>query len=202
MERSPAIRRTEGLAENTVLNVLEDDHGWFWLNGYHGIHRVRKRELNELAEGKRTSVETISYGAADGLLSSEGNGGSFPNSCKTRDGPSLVSNDKGLVMINPEQITANQSVPPVWIDRIMANDHVVFDRSAPQKQFNLTIQKTPAQATERKLSLPPGSTRLLQIEFTAPVFSALEKTRFKFRLEGHDTSRVTQEPSPGRSIPT
>src|SRR5256885_6230180 len=41
---------------------------------------------SDLADGKRARVECVSYGAADGMLSTEANGGSLPGSCKTRDG--------------------------------------------------------------------------------------------------------------------
>ncbi|MGH9761191.1 MAG: ligand-binding sensor domain-containing protein, partial [Blastocatellia bacterium] len=62
---------SDGLHSDGVFCILEDDHGWFWMNSNQGIYRVRKQELNDFAEGRTTSVDSIAYGVNDGLLNIE-----------------------------------------------------------------------------------------------------------------------------------
>lgn len=173
----------EGLREDIVLNLLEDDDGWFWLNGHRGVHRMRKSELNEFADGKRRSFETFTLSTADGLLSAEGNGGTLPNSCKSRDGRLWFPTTRGLVMVEPKRLTHSPAVVAVVIDRLRANNQLVFDLGAPLAGESNFVNGASAK---RRLSLRPDSARLLQIDYTAPAFHAPDRTLFKYRLDGYD----------------
>ena len=44
--------RNEGLHDNGVFQILEDDNGYFWMGSNRGLSRVSRAELNELAEGR------------------------------------------------------------------------------------------------------------------------------------------------------
>ena len=65
----------QGLGENVVNNVQEDEFGYLWLSGLRGIYRISRQQLNEVAAGRRRAVECAAYGEADGMLNSECNGG-------------------------------------------------------------------------------------------------------------------------------
>ena len=77
------------------------DAGW--------ISRVPRRELEELAEGRRTSVTAVAYGSADGMRSSECNGNSQPAGWKARDGSLWFPTTRGAVRIVPEDDVARQA---------------------------------------------------------------------------------------------
>jgi hypothetical protein len=42
--------------------ILEDDCGALWISHDHGIYRVAKHALEEVAAGKAASAECVSYG--------------------------------------------------------------------------------------------------------------------------------------------
>ena len=65
----------QGLGENVVNNIQEDEFGNLWLSGLRGIYRLSRQELNAVAAGKRAQVQCVTYGETDGMLNSECNGG-------------------------------------------------------------------------------------------------------------------------------
>src|SRR6185295_5677386 len=80
------ITTKEGLFDNIVSRILEDDRGNFWMSCNRGIYRASRKELNDFAEGKIRSIICVSYGVADGMATSECNGGAQPAGWKDRDG--------------------------------------------------------------------------------------------------------------------
>lgn len=57
--RFTAFTAREGLPANLVNEILEDDFGNLWISHEHGIYRVRKQELNEVAAGRAKSVQAV-----------------------------------------------------------------------------------------------------------------------------------------------
>src|SRR5207247_11258951 len=110
--RFAKITMREALFDNQVFSLQDDDDGNYWMNCHRGIDRAPKQQLNEVADGKRARVECVSYGAADGMLSTEANGGSLPGSCKTRDGRLWFPTVKGVVVIDPKTVRSNADPPP------------------------------------------------------------------------------------------
>jgi ligand-binding sensor domain-containing protein/signal transduction histidine kinase len=185
----------EGLAENIVGNLLEDDDGWFWTLGHHGIHRMRKQDLTEMAEGKRRAIRAMSYGTAEGMLSSEGNVGLFPNTCQTPDGLLWFPTTRGVVMVDHNQMLPRDRPAPVVLEQVLADDELIFgDGAAGDVSRRL---KSPLKAD--KPGPPPGSqlatinhqlaagrARLLEFRYTANTFIAPEQVQFRYQLVGHD----------------
>ena len=185
----------EGLAENIVGNLLEDDDGWFWTLGHHGIHRMRKQDLTELAEGKRRTIRAMSYGTAEGMLSSEGNVGLFPNTCQTPDGLLWFPTTRGVVVVEHNQMLTRDRPAPVVLEQVLADDELIFGDGVPGDASPRL--KSPLEAD--KHGPPPGSqlstinhqlaagrARLLEFRYTANTFLAPEQVRFKYQLVGHD----------------
>jgi ligand-binding sensor domain-containing protein len=73
-----SVARNEGLSSDGVFCMLEDDRGWLRMNSNHGIYRVRKQDVHDVADGRIPSLTSISYNRQDGLLNVEGNGGRQP----------------------------------------------------------------------------------------------------------------------------
>ncbi len=183
----------EGLAENIVGNLLEDDDGWFWTLGHHGIHRMRKQDLIELAEGKRRAIQTMSYGTADGMLSSEGNVGVFPNTCQTPDGLLWFPTTRGVVVVEHNQMQTRAVPPPVVLEQVLADEEIVFGDGVAadvKRRMNTLDGKhrggESAALSRARLRLPAGRARLLEFRYTASTFVAPEQVRFRYQLVGHD----------------
>ncbi|MEO0250409.1 MAG: two-component regulator propeller domain-containing protein, partial [candidate division WOR-3 bacterium] len=159
------ITSKEGLYSDVVQQILEDNQGNLWMSCNKGLFRVSKRELHELAEGRIRSITSVTYGTAEGMRSSECNGGSQPAGCRTRDGRLWFPTNEGVVMIAPDQWPINRLPPPVHIE------HVIIDRRPLER----------SQLAE----VPPGKGEL-EFHYTGLSLLVPQKVRFKFRLEGYD----------------
>jgi signal transduction histidine kinase/streptogramin lyase len=151
-----------GLAENVVSRILEDDAGNFWMSGNTGIYRVRRQELDDLADGKTTTITSTAYNVADGPRSNECNGGGQPAGWKLRDGTLWFPTARGVVTIDPRRVTSNPFPPPVVIEQVLV------DRRA-QEGFDQGIE------------VRPGASEL-EIHYTGLSLTSPEQVRFRYRL--------------------
>ncbi len=68
----PFICRTpNSIADYTIFSVLDDTQGFLWMGTSRGIVRVRREQLQELAQQKRKTLDYVLLGKADGMPSSE-----------------------------------------------------------------------------------------------------------------------------------
>jgi signal transduction histidine kinase/ligand-binding sensor domain-containing protein len=160
--RFTQVTTRDGLFDDFISQIIED-RGRFWMLSNRGICHVAARELNDFADKLTNSITCISYGVADGMKSSEGNGGSQPAGWKARDGKLWFATIKGLVSIDPRQSGA--ILPPVIIEQ------VILDRET--RPLDQTIQIDPGKAS-------------LEIHYTGLSFTRPEQLRFKYRLNGLD----------------
>ncbi len=167
------IDRHQGLANDVICDIQEDDRGFFWISSHAGIMRVNKAELNRCADGKLQRVQCLSYGMSDGLPSSECSSGLQPASCRTTDGRLWFPTSKGLVSVDPHNVTTNRLAPPVLIEQMIVDDQVVNRR---------------ADSTQR-LEIAPGHRRF-EFKYAGLSFVAPEKVYFRYRLEGLENKWV------------
>lgn len=164
----------DGLSSNGVFCILEDAASWFWMNSNQGIYRVSRRELNDLADGKIKSLNSIAYNKRDGLLNVEGNGGRQPAGTKSADGRFWFPTAEGIAVINPENLIANRLSPRVLIEEVL------IDRAAVSNEvFQLAV------AQQSGITLAPGQNNL-EISYTALSFINSDQLRFKYKLENLD----------------
>jgi len=164
--RFKAITTQDGLPDNLLLGLLEDGEGNLWFSSNQSVFRLSLKELNDFADGKISFLSPVSYGAAEGMRSTESNGGS-PGGWITRDGRIWFPTLRGVVAIDPT--AGNRFPPPVVLEEAWAN-------------------KLPL-AGKGRTSVPPGN-NTFDFRFTALSFSAPEKLHFKYRLEPFDKDWV------------
>ncbi len=161
----------DGLFNDTVYQILEDGKENLWMSCNKGIFTVSKKKLNAFAEGKISKISCISYDKNDGMISSECNGGSSPAGCKTRDGKLCFPTEKGLVIIDPENINLNEVQPSVVVEDILVDTRII------------------PLARGKKIQLSPGA-KEFEIHYTALSFQVPKKVKFKYRLEGFNDDWV------------
>ncbi len=118
--RFTLISETEGLHDNSIRAIEEDDYGWLWMSGNNGISAVPKKELNALARGRKASVQPVSFGRADGMLSPQCLGGGQSSSCIGAGGVLWFPTLKGLARVDPAQIEPAARPPRIVIERVRA----------------------------------------------------------------------------------
>ncbi|MGC2398349.1 MAG: two-component regulator propeller domain-containing protein, partial [Acidobacteriaceae bacterium] len=86
-----------GLVDYTIFSVLDNGQGFLWMATSHGIVRVKRQQLEELAQQKRKTLDYVLLGKADGMPSSECLGVAQPNSIRAKSGSLWFATAKGLV---------------------------------------------------------------------------------------------------------
>jgi signal transduction histidine kinase/ligand-binding sensor domain-containing protein len=167
-----AITTAHGLPANIIYHIADDQLGYFWFNSPVGLFRISKQQLHACADGQLARLDVLTYGKTDGLTTLAGTGGFTPSGFRAPDGRLWFSNSRGIAVVNPNQARPNPVPPPVWIEKILVNGEPIV----PQRP-----ETGPPTAL-----LPPGRSQL-EIEFTGINFTAPERVRFRFRLEGVDS---------------
>jgi signal transduction histidine kinase/ligand-binding sensor domain-containing protein len=164
--RFETISVRHGLYNDNVFQILEDDDANLWMNCNTGIWRTSLSQLNEVADGRRMSVESFAYGIADGMASNEGVGATFAGA-KMRDGSLWFPTTRGIVVIDPRR---RETDPP----RVLI-EGVAIDRET--------------MAVEGAVRLAPGQDNL-EIRYTGLSWSRPQSIKFRFRLVGLDRDWV------------
>ena len=158
-----------GLLVGFVYSILDDAQGNFWFSCAQGLFRVSKAELRDFAAGRIKKVTSVDYGVRDGMKTRACNVGDQPTAWRTTDGKLLFCSMKGVVVVDPKRLSANNLMPPVQIEQVLINKQPQLPSAAPQ--------------------LPLGGGEL-EIHYAALSFTSPEKVRFKYKLEGFDKDWV------------
>lgn len=171
--RFATLTTAHGLPDDTVLRILGDGAGSFWISSPRGIYRVAERDLDAAADGTLASIPVVSYGKQDGMPTTDCGGGTQPAGWKGRDGRLWFPTSKGVAVLDPRLLEPNPIAPPVAIDR------VVHDQSLAEGPGPIVLT---------------AGTRSLEIAYSASSFRAPEKVRFRYRLEGFDPGWIDAGP--------
>jgi PAS domain S-box-containing protein len=160
-----AVTSQAGLFDDSLLRIIDDGAGAFWISCNKGIFRVDRQELEQFFAGKISSINSHPFDTTDGMKSRECNGGFQPAGWRLGNGQLAFPTMRGVVLVDPRKLFTNRTRPVVTIEQVK-------------------IDGKPKTASALA-ALPPGKGRL-EFEFTAPVFIASQKTRFRYMLEGFD----------------
>jgi len=163
------VTRARGGFQGTIYQVLEDDDQTIWTLSSRGISAMRKRDIESVIEGRLSSLEPITFGTADGLKSSQGQGGSQGPGCKTPDGRLWFATLNGVAIVSPREPDPHREPPPVLIEELWAN----------RKPFQPLAKNN-----------FPADTDDFEFHYTAIQFITPERTQFRYRLVGHDKEWV------------
>jgi ligand-binding sensor domain-containing protein/signal transduction histidine kinase len=159
----------DGLSGNSIFQIIEtgitaNGAGRFWISTSSGVDAVDRKELDTAAGGSRQPLGVVPYGTADGMLTSQMNGGFQPAGGKTAEGDLWFPTVKGAVRIDPLKIPARRT-KPVLIERVIAGD-----RPVPLSGAAI---------------VPPGRGKL-EIDFTLCDLAAPQRVNFRYKMAGFD----------------
>jgi ligand-binding sensor domain-containing protein len=175
--RIASITTAQGLPDETVFNILPDADGSFWMSSNKGVSRVSRRELEEVADGRRERLSGILFDERDGMRAGECNGGQ-PSGWKTRDGRMWFANLRGALMVDPKDVRLRLAPPQARIEE-------------------LRVQGQPVPLSGR-VELEPGQ-QDVDLRFTVFVKEGASRVQLRYRLEGHDQNWVD---AAGRRVAT
>jgi len=163
-----AFGSEQGLASNSIYQILEDSHGTFWMSGPNGISSVSRRDLDKLADHPESRPAVTLYGLSDGVEATQMHGGTQPAGALTSSGELWFPSNRGPVRVLPDQ-TRPGDLPQVVIEQVL-----VDGREMPGSG---------------RLVVPPGEGKL-QIDYSAIRLRSQERIRFRYKLEGFDREWV------------
>jgi signal transduction histidine kinase/ligand-binding sensor domain-containing protein/CheY-like chemotaxis protein len=160
-----AYTAKDGMLDDAVFQILPDDSGNLWMSSNKGILRASIRDLNKFAERSISHVQVTSYGTADGMNTSECNGGFQPAGWKAHDGRLWFATMKGAVAIDPRKVSNGPLPFPAVIEQVIING----------RQTDMTMQ----------IQIPPGRGEL-EFHYSAPDFRSARRIFFRYKLQGFD----------------
>jgi len=147
----------DGLASNTVYDVMEDDEGYLWFSTSAGISRMDKQEF-----------VITNFGKSDGILIDFFY---FNSGFHSSDGEFFFSGEKGFISFFPGDISDPVAPPPVVVTSVR--------KSGPRGE-----EVIPGCRAEG-FKFYPGD-RGLTFEFASLSYLYSSANRYRYRLEGMD----------------
>jgi len=176
-----SFTRRQGLRDDIVSQILEDAQGRLWFGSNRGIYRLNKAEFDRVAAGDDVPLRPVVYGQAEGLANLECTGGFCPAGLKTRDGRLWFSTVKGVAVVDPAHLPAENKPPPVLIEQVRADGKFVATGSSGAAGISSPVR------------IGPGVGRL-EFQYTALSFTAPERVSFRYQLVGFDPTWVEAGP--------
>jgi len=167
------ITTRNGLFDDGIHEVLEDDYGRLWMSSNRGLFWVTREEAIAVADGRASRVRSTGYTERDGMRNREGNGGVQPSGAKGPDGRLWFPTQDGVVLVDPRVIVSDTVAPPLVIEQVVAGDSALLPgetgvRLAPQQ-------------------------RDIRVDFTALTFREPRNVYFRYRLDGYSTDWVESD---------
>lgn len=158
------IGAEQGLpGEDIQQMILDEDTLWFGIGK--GLYHVSLEQLDAVAEGHRAQIAAVRHGQSEGLPELHFTGRHQPRTTRTAKGELWFATANGAVRFQPAALATNEAPLQAVIETVLINDQPRFPTTALYLRSNA---------------------RRLEFRFTAPSFSAPERVRFRYQLEGVD----------------
>lgn len=114
---------SQGLPNEVIYGILEDDYNNLWISTNYGISRFNF-----------TSHQFKNFDMSDGLLGNEFNYGSF---LKLKNGDLMFGGENGINFFNPNSIVENAFIPSVYIASILVNNKPFLEKNEAENEIEL-----------------------------------------------------------------
>ena len=166
--------QSDGLPNDCMNGILEDDHGNLWMSSLNGICKL------ELRDGYGPDIiEAIHYyGESSGIEKPVFN----EKSCfKSADGWMFFGGIYGVTCFHPDSIRENPIIPPVHITKILVNDTDLSNLEMPEAGDPLTGTGTVELSFKQNF---------LSFEYVALNYLISERNQYRYRMDGLDRDWV------------
>lgn len=157
----------------SIHSFIEDNSGNFWLPTNNGLYKVAVNDLADYTTGKTSTIFWFTFNKANGLRTTEFNGGANPNFQWLKDGALILPSINGLVKFYPHQLTMNYPGEQIFIDEITIDG-----------------QKTDLATIKGAIQLKPTFQALL-IKVACPYFGNSDNLKLEYKIGVEDGQWVT-----------
>lgn len=154
----------DGLSNNAVLSIIEDEKGYLWLSTFNGLSRFDP-----------ATKQFKNFYQSDGLQSNQF---SHNAALHLQSGELVFGGINGFNLFYPQEISFRNYMPPVLFTGIWINNK-------PGGEVDKYIVNTPGDDRISGLRVPFNQA-VLSFHFTALEYSSPEKIRYAYFLEGWD----------------
>ncbi|MFT4927218.1 MAG: signal transduction histidine kinase/ligand-binding sensor domain-containing protein [Phenylobacterium sp.] len=170
-------REKDGLANDAVYSILEDQHGYLWLSSNKGLSK-----FNPDTETFKT------YDVTDGLQSNEFNGHS---GFKNKHGELFFGGINGFNRFYPDTIKDDkQPVKIVFSDFLLFNQTVPIQSGQSQQDQVFSL---PGVINELNQLSIGHQQNLISFEFAALDYASPMKNKYQYKLQGLDDNWITAD---------
>lgn len=159
-------RASDGLPDDSVKGILEDDEGNLWLSTSRGLSKFDPK-----------SETFLNYGVDDGV---QGNVFSIGSYFRSPSGEMFFGGTEGLNAFFPDRVESDPHEPSVVLTEFQ-----LFNQSVPLKRVDRDspLERSISETAEIVLS---HRQNVFSFEFAALHYANPVKNRYAYRLEGFD----------------
>ena len=159
----------DGLANNTVTGIVEDNHGQLWITTSHGlsVFNPKTRQFNNYTE-------------EDGLISSQF---FYNGAIRNKKGTIYLGTESGLMVVNGVSNTYNDKFN-LRFTELSVNNQTVFAGSNHLKENITTAKKIRLHESDRSFS----------ISFSALNYTGENQGVYSYRMKGYEKEWVKLQP--------
>ncbi|MBL7113600.1 MAG: hypothetical protein ISS19_16800, partial [Bacteroidales bacterium] len=164
----------DGLPNDCICGILEDDHGNLWLSTLKGLCKL------ELSDGYSPEIiQSVKiYDMNDGVKGTV----FHEKSCfRSDDGWMFFGSFNGMTVFHPDSIKDNTVIPVVYLTNLSINDKPVYSYK------NVSLEKSLQETDRIELSCKQN---FLSFEYVALNYIHAEGNQYKYMMEGLDEDWV------------
>ncbi|MDR1632267.1 MAG: response regulator [Dysgonamonadaceae bacterium] len=153
---------SDGLHNNNVCAIVEDNNGHLWISAISGISDFNPADRSFRNYTYSNGIKVNEFTPHTGM--------------KTSDGQIIFSGNNGFVMFNPNEISYNPTAPAILLENLFINNSKVEIGSK-------TLPK--ALSEQKEIVLKYNQTNF-SIEYVALNFIFSNKNKYAYKMEGFD----------------
>lgn len=161
----------DGLPENLILNILEDDHQTLWLSTPNGLCNATLKQ-----NGSRTLFSIINYDEVNNLQDHEFNDNA---ALKTRAGELIFGGPSGFNIIDPDKIQKPLNHPEI----VFTGLQILNNNIEPGEVINNRVLLQQSLSYLESIDLKYKE-NVFSVEFASLDFSQGARDKYAYMLEG------------------